>query len=35
MEVPRLGIESDLQLPSYPMATATPGLKNLKAMLDP
>ena len=24
MEVPRLGVESELQLPTYPTATATP-----------
>ena len=24
MEVPRLGVESELQLPAYPTATATP-----------
>ena len=26
MEVPRLGIESELQLPAYATATATPNL---------
>ena len=29
MEVPRLGVESELQLPGYAMATATPGLSQI------
>ena len=29
MEVPRLGVESELQLPAYATATATPGLSLL------
>ena len=29
MEVPRLGVESELQLPAYAMVTATPGLSQI------
>ena len=29
MEVPRLGVESDLQLPAYATATATPDLSRI------
>ena len=29
MEVPRLGIESELQLPAYTTATETPGLSHI------
>ena len=29
MEVPRLGVESDLQLPDYTTATATPDLSHI------
>ena len=29
MEVPRLGIELELQLPAYPTATATPDLSPI------
>ena len=41
MEVPRLGVKSELQLPAYTTATATPDLSRLRsapqltAMLDP
>ena len=42
MEVPRLGVESELQLPAYAIATATQDpshvcnlLPQLMAMLDP
>ena len=42
MEVPRLGVESELQLPAYATATATPDLSpilrptpHLTAMPDP
>ena len=29
MEVPRLGVESELQLPAYTIATATPDLSHV------
>ena len=29
MEVPRLGVESEVQLPTYNRATATPGLSHV------
>ena len=29
MEVPRLGVQSELQLPAYPRATATPDLNHI------
>ena len=29
MEVPRLGVESELQLPAYATATATPDLSHV------
>ena len=29
MEVPRLGVELELQLPAYPTATATPDLSHI------
>jgi len=38
MEVPRLGAESELQLPAYATATATPDLQpisQLTAVSDP
>jgi len=34
-EVPRLGVESELQLPAYTTATATRDLPQLKATPDP
>ena len=29
MEIPRLGVESELQLPAYTIATATPDLSRV------
>ena len=29
MKVPRLGVESELQMPAYATATATPGLSHI------